>query len=113
MANDLQSLHLDGSSISNGGPNMLLVIKPVSRYVDGKPSDSFDYKCTVVAPKNGYNRFEITVSEKPAFEVTDGEPVPVEFNNLVVKIYRKFNDSVGYGLSCKAQSVVLSTKKAQ
>jgi len=110
MADIISTLSLDVKSLSKDGTLLLIDIRPVKRYVDGKPTDDNDYKCVVVAPKNGYNRYEITVSEKPAFDVVEGEPIPVIFNNLMVKIYRAFKDSTGYGLSCRAQSVALVKK---
>lgn len=105
MADLLSTLALDVKSISKDGTLLLVDIRQVKRYVDGKPTEDNDYKCVVVAPKNGFNRYEITVSEKPNFDVSEGEPVPVMFSNLIIKVYRAFKDSTGYGLSCRAQSV--------
>lgn len=110
MADLLSTLYLDVKSISKDGPLLLVDIRPVKRYVDGKPTDDNDYKCTVVAPKNGFNRYEITVSEKPGFDIVEGDPAPVMFNNMTIKIYRAFKDSAGYGLSCRAQSITLVKK---
>lgn len=109
---DITTLHLDQNSLANGGELLLVEIRPVRRYVDGKASEDFDYRCAVVAPKNGFNRFEVVVTEKPAFEVPAEGAVSAVFTGLSVKIYRKFNDaSTGYGLSCRAQSVA-PVKKA-
>ncbi len=104
----ITNLHLTQDSLSNGGDLLLVEWRPVKRYVDGKPLENeYEFKCVVVAPKSGYSRFEITVSDKPAFEVPADGSVPVTFTGLTVKIYRKFNDnSTGYGLSCRAQSVM-------
>lgn len=104
----ITNLHLTQDSLSNGGDLLLVEWRPVKRYVDGKPLENeYEFKCVVVAPKSGYSRFEITVSDKPAFEVPADGSVPVTFTDLTVKIYRKFNDnSTGYGLSCRAQSVM-------
>lgn len=104
----ISSLHLTQDSLSNGGDLLLVECRPVKRYVDGKPVENeYEFKCIVVAPKNGFNRYEVTVSDKPTFEVPADGSVPVAFTGLTVKIYRKFNDnSTGYGLSCRAQSVM-------
>ena len=104
----ITNLHLTQDSLSNGGDLLLVEWRPVKRYVDGKPLENeYEFKCVVVAPKSGYSRFEITVSDKPAFEVPADGSVPVTFTGLTVKIYRKFNDnSTCYGLSCRAQSVM-------
>lgn len=108
MQDFIASLHLTQDSLSNGGDLLLVEWHPTKRYVDGKPADNeFEYKCTVVAPKNGYNRYEVTVSDKPTFEVPSDGSVPVVFTGFSAKIYRKFNDNnSGYGLSCRAQSVM-------
>lgn len=107
MSDVITSLHLDQNSISNGGDLLAIDVRQVKRYIEGKPSDEFDYRVTVIAVKNGYNRYEITVSEKPNFEMSADSPVPVVFNSLTVKLYKKYNDTnSGYGLSCKAQTVM-------
>lgn len=111
MSSLILSLKLDANSLSNKGELLLVDVRPTKKYIDGKQSDEYEYKCSVVAPQNGYNKYDITVSDKPAFEVHDGAPVSVSFNELIVKLYRKYNDNEGYGLSCKAKSVV-PVKKA-
>lgn len=112
MADQITKLHLDVNAISNHGELLLLANRSIKKYIDGKPSDELEYKCTVVAPMNGYEKYEITVAEKPAFDVQEGSPIAVAFQELSVKLYRKFDDGVaGYGLSCRAKAVT-PVKKA-
>jgi len=104
----ITTLTLNEFSLGKGGELWLTGWRPVKLYEDGKPAENkFEYKCTVVAPKNGYNRYEVTVSDKPTFEVPADGSIPVVFIGFTAKIYRKFNDnSASYGLSCRAQSVM-------
>ena len=104
----ITTLNLNADSLSKGGDLLLTSWRAVKHYEDGKPVENeFDYKCDVVATKNGYNRYELTVSDKPAFEVPADGSVPVVFTGFTAKVYKKFNDnSSSYGLSCRAQSVM-------
>lgn len=107
---EITKLHLDENSLSNGGELLAVDIRTVKHYEGGQATDRSDYKVSVVAVKNGYNRFDITISEKPLFDIQEGNPVPVTFEGLSVKTYRKFDGNTGYGLSCKAKSVSLVKK---
>ena len=113
MADIVTSLHLDYNSIANGGDLLLVAMTAVKRYLDGKPTDENDYRCTVVAPKNGFMRYDIIVPNKPEIVLTDGDAIPVTFDGLTLKIYRTWRDNAsgGYALSAKATAVRPAAKR--
>ncbi|MBO5192902.1 MAG: hypothetical protein J6C22_18220 [Bacteroides sp.] len=113
MADIVTSLHLEYNSIANGGELLLVAMTAVKRYLDGKPTDENDYRCTVVAPKNGFMRYDVIVQNKPEIVLTNGDAIPVAFDGLVLKLYRTWreNASGGYALSAKATAVRPVAKK--
>lgn len=113
MADILTSLRLDENSIANNGELLLVDVTPVKRYVDGKATDKYDFRCHVVASRNGFMGYDITVQNKPELTITDGNAIPVTFDGLTLKIYRTWreNTSGGYALSAKATAVRPAMKK--
>lgn len=114
MADDkIGGLYLEENAMSKGGELRLVEVTKVKRYVDGKPTDEFDFRCTVVAPKNGYLRYDVVVQSKPEIVLTDGDAIPVTFDGLTLKLYRTWreNASGGYALSAKATAVRPAAKR--
>lgn len=113
MADILTSLRLDVNSIANNGELLLVDVTPVKRYADGKATDEHDYRCSVVAQKNNFMRYDVIVQNKPEIVLTDGDAIPVAFDGLALKLYRTWreNASGGYALSAKAVAVRPATKR--
>ena len=114
MSNDVvSSLRLTVDSLSNGGDLLCVGFNPVTRYFEGKPTGEQDYRCTVVAPKNGYMRYDVVVQHKPEVVIAEGDSVPVVFEGLELKLYRTWQNNApgGHALSAKAKALHTVVKK--
>ena len=104
---DLSKLIITEPCLSNGGKFIILSATPKKQYLDGKYTDVIEgYKVDVCAISNDFEKFSVTVSEKPDIPEDMYRKAAVQFVNFEGKIYKNFKSNQ-YDLACKAKSVNL------
>lgn len=88
---DANKLKYDTTREGLGPQLMVEAAQPVREWLDGKASDRIiGMRYAVVLPKLAYERLTVVVegTQKP-LELENGEPKPVIFTNLRLKLYAK------------------------
>ena len=86
------------------GPHMLVTgCRPAKEYKDGVPTGkAIGYRYRTLLVDNGYMELNVLVTDGDALDLSDGQAIPVRFDNLTVRPYVDRNKSLAYSAAADA-----------
>lgn len=80
------------------GTHMLVTgCRPAKEYKDGVPTGkAIGYRYRTLLVDNGYMELNVLVTDGDALDLSDGQAIPVRFDNLTVRPYVDRNKSLAY-----------------
>lgn len=86
------------------GTHMLVTgCRPAKEYKDGVPTGkAIGYRYRTLLVDNGYMELNVLVTNGDALDLSDGQAIPVRFDNLTVRPYVDRNKSLAYSAAADA-----------
>ena len=86
------------------GTHMLVTgCRPAKEYKDGVPTGkAIGYRYRTLLVDNGYMELSVLVTDGDALDLSDGQAIPVRFDNLTVRPYVDRNKSLAYSAAADA-----------
>ena len=86
------------------GTHMLVTgCRPAKEYKDGVPTGkAIGYRYRTLLVDNGYMELNVLVTDGDALDLSDGQAIPVRFDNLTVRPYVDRNRSLAYSAAADA-----------
>lgn len=86
------------------GTHMLVTgCRPAKEYKDGVPTGkAIGYRYRTLLVDNGYMELNVLVTDGDALDLSDGQAIPVRFDNLTVRPYVDRNKSLAYSAAADA-----------
>ena len=77
--------------------------RPAKEYKDGVPTGkAIGYRYRTLLVDNGYMELNVLVTDGDALDLSDGQAIPVRFDNLTVRPYVDRNKSLAYSAAADA-----------
>ena len=86
------------------GTHMLVTgCRPAKEYKDGVPTGkAIGHRYRTLLVDNGYMELNVLVTNGDALDLSDGQAIPVRFDNLTVRPYVDRNKSLAYSAAADA-----------
>ena len=86
------------------GTHMLVTgCRPAKEYKDGVPTGkAIGYRYRTLLVDNGYMELNVLVTDGDALDLSEGQAIPVRFDNLTVRPYVDRNKSLAYSAAADA-----------
>ena len=94
------------------GSHMLVTgCRPAKEYKDGVPTGKvIGHRYRTLLVDNGYMELNVLVANGDALDMSDGQAIPVRFDNLTVRPYVDKNKSLAYSAAADGASALNTDK---
>lgn len=105
----MAALPIDPRALGN---HMLVTgCRPAKEYKDGVPTGKvIGHRYRTLLVDNGYMELNVLVADGDALDMSDGQAIPVRFDNLTVRPYVDKNKSLAYSAAADGVHAVNTNK---